>query len=284
MIKTNKVLESLSIPTKGVIYDLGSGWFNGMPVHQAHPQFQIMNYRTPHGLLHELDMEFLKPEDNVLSFAWATENISTSMHAGTHIDALCHTLTGKPSTFYGDKKVMDYYSDFGIQAEDASEIPNIVTRAVLLDVPKAYGLESLPPHFSIGPEELEFTRAKFDINIGENEIIIVRTGQMKYWPDKEKMKSCEGAGISIDGAKWLERYSPIAIGGDTETIEVSPSGIQGNPQPCHVFLIRENGIHMIEFINCEELSKDEQYTFLFVLLPLSIKGATGSIVNPIAIV
>jgi kynurenine formamidase len=36
--------------------------------------------------------------------------------------------------------------------------------------------------------------------------------------------------------------------------------------------------------NMEELSADEVYEFMFIALPLSIRGATGSMIRPVAIV
>lgn len=53
--------------------------------------------------------------------------------------------------------------------------------------------------------------------------------------------------------------------------------------PVHRYLIYENGVAHIEELYLEELAREQVYEFLFICLPLRIKGATGSIVHPIAI-
>jgi kynurenine formamidase len=46
----------------------------------------------------------------------------------------------------------------------------------------------------------------------------------------------------------------------------------------------EQGIHIIECLNLEELAKAAVKEFLFVALPLKLEDATGSPVRPIAVV
>jgi kynurenine formamidase len=51
----------------------------------------------------------------------------------------------------------------------------------------------------------------------------------------------------------------------------------------HIALLVERGIFILEMVNCEELARDHVYEFCFVCLPVSIRGATGSMVRPIAL-
>jgi kynurenine formamidase len=53
--------------------------------------------------------------------------------------------------------------------------------------------------------------------------------------------------------------------------------------PVHVHLLVESGIHIVECLNLEELAAGGVAEFLFVALPLKIRGATGSPVRPVAI-
>jgi kynurenine formamidase len=50
----------------------------------------------------------------------------------------------------------------------------------------------------------------------------------------------------------------------------------------HTKLLIENGIYLLESIYLEEIARDRVYEFLFVMLPLKIRGATGSMVDPLA--
>jgi kynurenine formamidase len=54
--------------------------------------------------------------------------------------------------------------------------------------------------------------------------------------------------------------------------------------PVHVHLLVENGIHIIECLNLEELAAAGVREFLFVALPLKISGATASPIRPVALV
>jgi len=51
----------------------------------------------------------------------------------------------------------------------------------------------------------------------------------------------------------------------------------------HIFLLVERGIQILEMLNLEELAREKVYSFLFVVIPLKIKGGTGSPIRPIAV-
>jgi kynurenine formamidase len=51
----------------------------------------------------------------------------------------------------------------------------------------------------------------------------------------------------------------------------------------HVILLVENGIHIIEVLDLEELAAAGVHEFLFVCSPLKLVGATGSPVRPLAL-
>jgi kynurenine formamidase len=53
--------------------------------------------------------------------------------------------------------------------------------------------------------------------------------------------------------------------------------------PGHVLLLVRAGIPIIENLNLEELAAANIHEFVFVCLPLKMRGATGSPVRPIAI-
>ena len=52
----------------------------------------------------------------------------------------------------------------------------------------------------------------------------------------------------------------------------------------HALLLIEHGIYLFESIYLEELSRDRVHEFLFLALPLKIDGATGSMLDPLAVV
>ena len=54
--------------------------------------------------------------------------------------------------------------------------------------------------------------------------------------------------------------------------------------PVHVHLLVESGIHIIECLNLEEVAAAGVTEFLFVGVPMKIRGATGAPVRPLALV
>jgi kynurenine formamidase len=74
------------------------------------------------------------------------------------------------------------------------------------------------------------------------------------------------------------------VGGDTETLERNPSPDPENPHPVHIELLIRRGIHIMELVHLEDLARDGVYEFTLICLPLRIRGATASMVRPIAVI
>jgi kynurenine formamidase len=122
------------------------------------------------------------------------------------------------------------------------------------------------------------------LELREGDVILLRTGRMANWPDTAAMEASSGAGLSLGGAEVLAASRPSALGADTGTVEVEPSGIAGEPQPVHRLFVHDVGVPLIEWIYLEELAAAGVSEFLFVSLPLTITGATGSPIRPLAVV
>lgn len=85
-------------------------------------------------------------------------------------------------------------------------------------------------------------------------------------------------------AKVLHDQGVVAVGADNSGLEVSPTTIPGDPMPVHRFLIQEKGISHPRVGFISKRSRTIKPTFLFICLPLTVRGATGSMVRPPAIV
>lgn len=254
-----------------------------MPGHAVHPTFDVVTYRTPRGERNQRDQSFLSPPDNLVNYGFVSEMIIGTMHTGTHIDALSHVAAGDPQEWFGGRSVDTDLGDFGVLSWDAAQLPPLIARGVLLDIPHTLGAESCPVGYPIGETDLERAAEVERIQVLAGDVVLVRTGQMKGWPDQATMEASKNSGVSLNGAEWLAAKKPVAVGADNVAFECTPSGIKGIPQPVHLYLIKECGIPILEWVNCEELASNRVYEFLFVCLPLRIIGATGSLVRPIAI-
>ena len=275
-------LDLLRMPKTGHAYDLSSGWWPGMPLATGHPPFQVMTYRSPAGQRNQKDLRFL--DDNPVNFGFISEYMMCTTHTGTHIDALAHITCGPNSAWHGGFSATEYLGDFGPLNNDASQLPPVIMRGLMLDIPRALGVDHLAPHQGVGAAELEAACARQRIMPSSGDLVLIRTGTMLDWPSPEGLAACDGCGLSLAGVEWLAAKGVAAFAGDNAALEVAPSGVPGDPQPVHRFLIQEKGLLILEWVNPEELSRDGISEFLFICLPLTVRGATGSMVRPLAVV
>ena len=110
---------------------------------------------------------------------------------------------------------------------------------------------------------------------------------MGLWPDAERMAAHKTPGPDISAARWLLERGVVATGPTPRRTRSSlrpTPGPTGNPQPVHTALLIENGVYIMESLDLEELARQRIYEFLFVALPVKIRGATGSMVDPVAVI
>lgn len=273
-------MAALALASTGQIIDLDPGRFPGMPRHPAQPPFDLTTYRSPRGQRNARDLPLLRPDTNRDNFGFVLEQVTTSMHMGAHIDALCHVTCGPQNEWYGGFSEAEFLGDKGALASDATRIPPILARGVLIDVARHHQAEILEPGEPIGADALASAARAQGIEVRRGDVVLIRTGQLRGWP---RLREGAEAGLSLDGARWLSERDPIAVGADNSAVEVLPSIIPGSPQPVHVHLLARNGIYLLEWLGLEELAKAHASEFLFICLPLKITGATGSLVRPIAV-
>ncbi len=284
-LPSESIIEAARLVKEGRQYSLATSRFPGMPLFPGHPPFQVLNYRTPPGIRAEGAEPWGPP--NEAGLGYMAEYIMATSHSGAHVDALGHMTIGDDNHWYGGGNTADHLTDHGPSFGDASKLPPFFTRGVLLDPPTHRGIDALPAGEPVGADELaEVARAQ-GVEVRPWDVVLIRTGYLKYWPNAEEMAKHRTAGPDLSAAEWLLERGVIATGTDTETYEVQPApdrGSPANPQPVHTKLLIENGIYLLESVYLEELAADRVYEFLFVALPVKIEGATGSMVDPLAVI
>jgi kynurenine formamidase len=285
LLPDEQVVRAARLVRTGRIISLAAPRFRGMPLFAGHPNFEVLAYRTPRGLRVGRDQPWGPPNDACLGFM--SEIIVGSMHTGAHIDALAHMTVGEDSHWYGGGTEAGHLGDFGPLHGDGAKLPPIFTRGILLDVPGYRGVPALPAGEPVTVEECEAVARAEGVTVAPWDVVLVRTGIMSVWPDREQMARHSGAGPDRSAAHWLVEKGVVATGSDTETYEVQPApdrGSPSNPQPVHTHLLIENGIYIMESLNLEYLARERIYEFLFVALPIKVVGATGSMIDPVAVV
>ena len=285
-IPTGQRVRAAALVRTGRQYSLAATRFPGMPLFPGHPPFQVQSYRTPQGLRVAGD-DLWPHTPNEVGLACMTEVITSTAHSGAHVDALAHITVGDDDHWYGGANAAEHLGDFGPTVGDAASMPPMFTRGVLLDVAGYRGVDCLPAAQPVDAAETQAIAAAQGVEIHEWDVVLFRTGYMSLWPDAGRMAQHVSPGPDISAAEFLADRGVVAVGSDTETFEVQPApdpGAPSNPQPVHTRLLVEGGIYIMESLDLEDLAADHVHEFLFVGLPLKISGATGSMLDPLAVV
>ncbi len=284
-IPAEQMVDAARFVQRGKGYSLATSRFPGMPLFPGHPPFQVLNFRSPPGIKAEGAQPWGPP--NEVGLGYMAEYLMATSHSGAHVDALAHMTMGDDNHWYGGGNTADHLTDQGPIVGDASKLPFFFTRGVLLDAPGFRGVEALPAGAPIDADEMQAIAEWEGVEVRPWDVVLVRTGYLSFWPDADRMAEHKTAGPDLSAAEWLLERGVVATGTDTETYEVQPApdrGTPANPQPVHAKLLIEHGVYLLESVYLEEIARDRVYEFLFVALPLKIRGATGSMIDPLAMV
>lgn len=279
-------LRALRLAKSGRVYDLDGGRFMGMPLWHGHPPLTILGYRSPMGIAAAGDSGALYPgKTNSVNYGFNSDLIMSTVHTGAHIDALSHVTVGEDQHWFNGFNAKHDLGDHGPLHADAATIPPIITRGVLIDAAGVQGVDALGRGEAVSKALVQRALERQNVTVQKGDVVLVRTGQMRYWPDAKAMECADGAGVNLEAARYLiDDCGAVAIGADTASMEQKPSDHPDVPEPVHVFMLIDRGAHILEWIYLEELARDKMYEFLFIALPLKISGATGSMLRPVAIV
>lgn len=279
-----QVVRATGLVRTGRMISLSAVRFPGMPLFPGHPPFQVTTYRSPRGLANTGATPWGPRND--IGLGYMAEVISGTAHSGAHVDGLAHMTVGDEGRWFGGGRADRHLGDFGPLFGDGAKLPPMVSRGVLLDIAGHRGVGCLPAGEPVDADELEQVAHDQGVEVGRFDIVCIRTGYMGLWPDAEAMAAHRTPGPDLSAALWLAERGVVATGTDTETYEVQPTNHPGepyNPQPVHVALLIERGILLMESLDLEALARAGVDEFCFVALPLKIAGATGSMIDPVAL-
>lgn len=211
-----------------------------------------------------------------------------ALQCATQWDALAHCFL--------DGKLYNGYDAHLVSSQGAKKngIQNmarhIVTRGVLLDIPRVKAVEWLEPGYAITAADLDAAVRAHRVSVGVGDALLIRTGQMTMcrrrggWGD---YAGGDAPGLSFHSAGWLHERQIAAVATDTWGMEVRPNEIPDSYQPLHQVLIPGMGMLVGEIFEldglAEDCARDGVYEFLLVAQGLPIAGGTGTPVNPLAL-
>jgi kynurenine formamidase len=198
--------------------------------------------------------------------AWYWNNIHTSEHTGTHVDAPIHWVTGR------DK-------------EDISQLPphRLLAPAAVLDMTEQAQAD---PDFLL---EVDHVRAweKQHGSLPDGGWLLYRTGwDARSHSQQEFLNANETGphtpGISIGCARWLAEEAPvIGVGVETVGTDAGAAHSFDPPFPCHSFLLGANKYGLTQLQNLALLPPTGA---VVVAAPLPIVGGSGSPARVLALI
>ncbi len=216
--------------------------------------------------------------------AVATDRQDVDFHGGvfTHLDALCHVAYGG-KIYNGHSFAEIVTQDGGCSRLGVLAMKDgIVTRGVLLDIPRLKGVPYLEPGTHVYREDIEAWEKKAGVRVSAGDAILLRTGR---WPVQEKFgQRAARSGFDASVAPFLkERDVAFVVSDWTQDVGTVP----GFLRPIHRFALVALGAPMIDNADLEALgltaARLNRWEFLLTLAPPRIPHSTGSAINPIAV-
>jgi len=249
----------------------------------------IPSIENPHPALHMMTMagdDCVIPGFDLQS---SGDFVGVAFHgmATSHIDALCHVFV--------ERKMYNGYSADEVKSTGARKNSimaakdGIVSRGVLLDIPRLRESAWLEPNDQVSLEDLHGAEAAQKCAVSEGDILLVATGRDARRAEKGPWSPVsEGlAGLHAECVPWLHERGIAVLGCDGISDPLPGDGIPGWAMPVHQCALAGMGVHLLDNLRLDGLmaacAQREQWTFQVTIAPLRVAGGTGSPVNPIAL-
>ncbi len=201
----------------------------------------------------------------------------------SHLDGLCHVFYN--DRLYNGHDYRDVVTADGCSVMDTAGMRDgLVTKGVLVDMPRLKGVPYLEPGTKLYAEDIEAWEAQTGVSIGSGDALLLRTGR---WA----RRAARGAGGAMSGwdasvMPWMAERDIALLGADS--VHEAPDTVPGlGFNPIHRFAIVARGMNLLDNLDLEAAAETaarlEQWEFMLVIAPLRVPGGTGSPVNPLAI-
>jgi kynurenine formamidase len=223
-------------------------------------------------------------EDSLLSYAIDSIMIVAHGFSSSHIDALSHVMFRGHlyNGFTRDQLKPNGASVLGIETMHAG----LVTRGVLVDMPWLAGVDFMRTGEGITPADMERLEERTGVRVQPGDVLLLRTGRwVRARMDTAWVSTTGTAGPHPSLARWLKDRGVAALGSDAT--DMFPSAVPGISLPMHILTIVALGMPLLDNLDLDAVAayaaSHRRPTFLFVAMPLRIRGATSSLLNPVAV-
>jgi len=199
----------------------------------------------------------------------------------THIDALCH-MWDADGMWQGrdpDIEITTQGASFGT-IDAWSE--GIITKGVLIDVPRHRGEPSVTPGRPVHGWEIEEIARAQGVTVEPGDALLIYSGKDAFVREGGAYGGGDRPGLSVTCAKFIRDHDVSLLGWDMMDARPDPYGLEF---PMHGVLFNY-GVALLDNALLEPLAEacaeEGRHEFMFMVLPLNVAGGTGSPANPIA--
>lgn len=221
----------------------------------------------------------------------ASDQLHVQCHGldNTHMDALCHI--GYGGIGWNGRPFRTMVDLEGASVSDILAAGPVVTRGVLVDVPRLRGIDHLPGGEPVTAEDLR--AAAPDLRPGD--ALLIRTGRARAVAGAANAAAAEGRTAE-------HKYGPIAglhpgvmsIVGELDCGLLGTDGsgdtfpaVDDNRLPIHVLCLVHLGLHLLHNLALEgladALAERGGTDFMITAAPLPLPRGTGSPIAPVAV-
>ena len=201
----------------------------------------------------------------------------------SHLDGLCHVFY--KDRLYNGHDYRDVVTDNGCSLMDTTQMKDgLVTRGILVDMPRLKGVPYLEPGTKLYREDIEAWEEHAGVRLGSGDALLLRTGRWAYRDAVGPTREMAGWDASV--IPFLAERDIALLGADS--VHEAPNSVPGlRVNPIHRFAIVARGMNLLDNIDldaaAEVAARLNRWEFMMVVAPLRVPGGTGSPVNPIAI-
>jgi kynurenine formamidase len=261
----------------------------GRTVTLAAPVDRELGPDNPEPFRHRMTSGVSEQDDSegVAGLQFAADHLAMNIHGdvNSHIDALCHVIydgalyNGVPASTLTPLGASEMSIDTARNG--------IVGRGVLLDIPRLRGVSWLEPGEHVTADELSAAEQAQQVQVRQGDVLLVRVGHRRRRNELGPWDAAASrAGLHPTALEFVAEREVAVLGSDSNN-DTAPSCVDGVGFPVHVLAINAMGLHLLDYLQFEALvplcEAEERWSFLCVIAPLRLPAATGSPVNPIAL-
>ena len=215
----------------------------------------------------------------------AMERQSISYHGTifSHIDALCH-VSHNGRLYNGLDFDETVSTEEGCRRLGIGNLQEgIITRGVLLDIPRLRGVPYLEPGAGVTRADVEAWEVRTGVTVSPGDALLLYTGRWKRRADVEPFNP--PAGYDPSFIPFLKERDVALLGSDG--FQEGGNAVPGVILPVHKVALVALGVHLFDNLDLEALAETaaelNRWEFFLTVGPLRVQNGAGSPVNPIAV-